>query len=495
MNDRSVVGWKKIGWVILFLLLLAETAFALEGTGRTQTPQDLGDVRGNVLAEMAVNAVPGLAAAAVKDGHILFVEGYAGAGADRISPRTPFRLASLSKAFTAVAVLQLVEQRRIELDAPVRTYLQSFVTSDTVRSGQITVRQLLNQTSGLADAGFPEMRLAQPQTLAERVETLKAATPVAPPGREFHYFNPNYAILARVVEVVSGQDYDAYLTRHVLVPLGMTRTFAAATGSEMERRAPDLAQGHIEVFGLALTWSEGQGFLGGSGGVVSTAEDMARWLAMLANGGEFNGVRILSPESIELMETPPQGSDYGMGWISTTVGSRRALFHDGILSTVYTEATLFPEERSGVVFLANVNSVPHALLAFPRIRETLLRTVTTALSPARGVTLQAFGLGSAVATALLTTASLMDLGRTRRWASWAQSARGWTIAFSLGIRLVPLAVLIALPQIIEATTGRAFSLRATVLAMLDVAVPLAIAGGVLGAGTMLRALRLSRPAG
>ena len=251
MNDRSVVGWKKIGWVILFLLLLAETAFALEGTGRTQTPQDLGDVRGNVLAEMAVNAVPGLAAAAVKDGHILFVEGYDGAGADRISPRTPFRLASLSKAFTAVAVLQLVEQRRIELDAPVRTYLQSFVTSDTVRSGQITVRQLLNQTSGLADAGFPEMRLAQPQTLAERVETLKDATPVAPPGREFHYFNPNYAILARVVEVVSGQDYDAYLTRHVLVPLGMTRTFAAATGSEMERRAPDLAQGHIEVFGLA----------------------------------------------------------------------------------------------------------------------------------------------------------------------------------------------------------------------------------------------------
>jgi CubicO group peptidase (beta-lactamase class C family) len=120
------------------------------------------------------------------------------------------------------------------------------------------VRQLLNQTSGLANPSSPEMRLPQPDTLAECVEKLKDAKPVAAPGHEFHCFKPNYAVLARLVEVVSREDYDAYLTSHVLAPFGMTRTCAAATASEMEQRAPELAQGHIELFGLALPWSEGQ---------------------------------------------------------------------------------------------------------------------------------------------------------------------------------------------------------------------------------------------
>jgi CubicO group peptidase (beta-lactamase class C family) len=481
---------KPLGSSFLALVLLAATMLPV-GPARGQTMSDLDGVRQQILAEMAGNTVPDLAVAAVKDGRILFVEAYSSGGADSISAQTPFRIASLSKAFTAVAVLQLVEQGRIELDAPVRTYLPAFTTADPAGAAQITVRQLLNQTSGLADPGFPEMRLTQPHTLAERVETLRDARPVAPPGREFHYFNPNYAILARLVEVVSGRDCDAYLTQHVLAPLGMTRTFAAATGSEMERRAPNLAQGHVGLFGFALPWREGQGFLGGSGGVVSTAEDMARWLAMLANRGELDGVRVLSPESIQRMEMPPRGSTYGMGWLRTTVEGRPALFHNGILSTVYTEATLFPEERSGIVLLANVNSVPHALLAFPRLRGVLLRAATAASTATDGFTVRAFGLGAAAATVLMAAACLFDFSRTRSWVSWAQRAARWKVGSSLGLRLVPLAVLITLPEIIQVTTGRAFSLRATALAMLDIAVPLAMIGSILGAGALLRALRLS----
>ncbi len=462
----------------------------LFGAGTAQTTAATSNIRQALLTEMAANAVPGLAVAMVKDGRVLFVEGYGSDGADTISTRTPFRIASLSKAFTAAAVLTLVEQGRIQLDAPVRTYLPTFTTADPAQSARITVRQLLNQTSGLADPGFPEMRLAQPHTLAERVETLKDAKPETAPGRDFHYFNPNYAVLARLVEVVSGEDYDSYLTRRILQPLGMGQTFSAATASEMERRAPKLAQGHVELFGVAWPWSEGRGFLGGSGGVVSTAEDLGRWLAMHANGGEFEGTRILSPDSVRLMQTAPQGSSYGMGWFRTTIAGRPALFHNGVLSTVYAEATLFRDERMGFVLLANVNSVPHALFGFPRLREILLRAMLTVPSAERTRTVRAFGVGAAVATALLATLCLIDLSRARHWASWAQRAARWKVGLSLTLRLVPLACLIMLPQLIEAATGRAFSFRATALAMLDIIVPLATCGALFALGAMIKALRL-----
>ncbi len=119
--------------------------------------------------------------------------------------------------------MQLVEAGRIELDAPVQTYLPEFSVADPSGARTITVRMLLQQTSGLADAGFPEMTLSQPATIAERVNGLREAELVSEPGTTFHYFNPNYAILARVVEVVSGRSFADYLHARVFTPIGDER--------------------------------------------------------------------------------------------------------------------------------------------------------------------------------------------------------------------------------------------------------------------------------
>lgn len=227
---------------------------------------------------MAKNRVPGLAVAIIRDDEVLHLKGYGTAGDGRpMTPQTQFYTASLSKSFTALAVMQLVEEGKIELDEPVQTYLPDFTTQDPEAAARVTVRHLLNQTSGLSDAGFPAYTLPQPASIEERVESLRDARPVSEPGKEFHYFNPNYEVLARVVETVSGEPFTDYLQTQVFSPLQMSDTTSVVTTSETSRAATRLAQGHILAFGVPIPREELEGYLGGSGGVISTAEDMANY--------------------------------------------------------------------------------------------------------------------------------------------------------------------------------------------------------------------------
>ncbi len=206
----------------LFLVLSMVSVFTFNPQGAAAQPLDLGAIDRFIAAQMAAQRVPGLALAITHGDRVLYVKGYGTARDEQpVTPQTQFLIASVSKSFKALAVMQLVEAGKIELDAPVQTYLPAFTLADPAVARQITVRHLLNQTSGLADAGFPELRLPQPATMEDRIESLHTARSVAPPGREFHYFNPNYQILARVVEVVSGQSFSAYLHTHIFAPLHM----------------------------------------------------------------------------------------------------------------------------------------------------------------------------------------------------------------------------------------------------------------------------------
>jgi CubicO group peptidase (beta-lactamase class C family) len=137
---------------------------------------------------------------------VVYRKGFGSAGPGRpVTPGTQFRLASLSKSFTALAVLQLVEAGRVGLDQPVQAYLPKFTTAESGAARRITVRHLLNHTSAMADAGFPAVAQYRPESLAQRVRSLRRARLVGEPGREFHYFfDPNYQLLARIVEVVTG---------------------------------------------------------------------------------------------------------------------------------------------------------------------------------------------------------------------------------------------------------------------------------------------------
>ena len=290
--------------------------------------------------QIAWNHLPGMAVVITRGSDVIFLKGY-GTNSDgnAITPQTQFYLASVSKSFTALAVMQLVETGALDLDMSVEHYLPEFSTQDSQVTRSVTVRQLLNQTSGLSDQGFPEMSLPQITSPLERLRSLHAARPVAPPGREFHYFNPNYEILARLVEVGSGQSFSSYLHDHLFAPLEMTNTISVINTSEVQNQAQHLAQGHILPYAISMPVEEMGAYVGGSGGVISTADDLANYLIMQNEQGRFRDQILISPDSMKLMQTPPPNveSNYGMGWFVRQEDGQPILEHNGILSAFYAE--------------------------------------------------------------------------------------------------------------------------------------------------------------
>jgi CubicO group peptidase (beta-lactamase class C family) len=237
--------------------------------------------------------IPGVAVVVTKGTEVVSVAGFGrDSRGQAITPDTIMPIASLSKSFTAMAVMQLVEQGKVQLDRPVREYLADFTLADP-RAARITVRQLLAHTSGMSDTTFPEKSGPLPASLAEGVTLLRTARLADEPGQRSHYHNPNYWVAARIVEVVSGEPFDSYLRRHVFDPLGMRNT--RSVGSL--REAPRVAEGHVRICGYSIALPEPPWFLNGSSGVVTTAADLAQWL-ILQNNGTMAGCLHSRPSSL-----------------------------------------------------------------------------------------------------------------------------------------------------------------------------------------------------
>jgi CubicO group peptidase (beta-lactamase class C family) len=434
-----------------------------------------------VAEQMAVQRVPGLALAITQGDQVLYLKGYGTAGADQpVTPQTQFFIASLSKSFTALAVMQLVEAGQIELDAPVQTYLPEFTLADPAAAAQITIRYLLNHTSGLADAGFPAYRLPQPATPADRIASLRTARPVAPPGAEFHYFDPNYQVLARVVEVVSGEPFSDYLQAHIFAPLQMAQTFNAMTATEAKQRAGGLAQGYLVAYGMPIAANELTGYLGGSGGVISTAEDMAHYLVMQNNGARFAGVTLLSPAGLAAMHTPPSNvdSNYAMGWIETTNKGVSVLEHNGVLSVFYADIVVLPQTGHGIVLLYNTSSLAANALASPAIKNGLIALLTGGQPTPARFTVSLWAIMMGVITLIGLALAVRSLLHLPGWVERTREIPLWQLALGIGWSFVPALTLLALPALVTAGAGRAFSYLQLSRAMLEIFVWLGICGAL-----------------
>jgi CubicO group peptidase (beta-lactamase class C family) len=213
--------WTSMVAAGLVTLLIILPACASPGSGHDAARYgvETAGLESMLAEQLDAIGVPGMSVAITHDDEVVYLGGFGSDGRGHpIDADTQFMIASLTKSFTAVAVLQLVERGTVELDAPVRRYLPEFTTADPPASGQITVRQLLNQTSGMADAGFKAGLTAHPDTLEDRVQDLRSARLVSEPGRSFHYFDPNYQVLARLVEVVTGRKFSSQLLDRVFAP-------------------------------------------------------------------------------------------------------------------------------------------------------------------------------------------------------------------------------------------------------------------------------------
>jgi CubicO group peptidase (beta-lactamase class C family) len=431
-------------------------------------------IDGFVQGWMRNNRVPGLALAITRGSEVTHLRGYGMAAPDRpATPDTPFFVASLSKSFTAVAVLQLVEAGRVSLDAPVVRYVPEFTLADPAAARRITVRQLLNQTSGMADAGFPEMTLPQPGSIRSAVVALGDARLVSPPGTRFHYFNPNYAVLARLVEEVTGEPFAGYVQDHLFDPLAMTHSAAVVTSAEARAVAPDLAEGHIVAFGLPIARKELDGYLGGSGGVISTARDLANWMVMQVQDGRFAGRTVLGGPWLELTRTPPSGipGSYAMGW-TPDPGPPTVLQHSGVLSAYHAIQVVLPESGHGFVVLA---SSGHTLTSWADLQRGIVRYLTGEGMPKPGWGVGDLGVLLAALAFLIGAAGVAGLVHALSWVRRLRRRR-WRRSLGLVWPLLPAAFALGTPSLADRFADRVFGWQQLLLTLPDVAAVLALAG-------------------
>jgi CubicO group peptidase (beta-lactamase class C family) len=274
-----------------------------------------------------------------------------------------------------MAIMQLVEVGKIQLDAPVQRYLPWFRVADPTASTRITVRNLLNQTSGIPTSAGVAFLSEQPGTLEQQVRNLSKVALTQPVGKTFQYSNSNYATLGLIIEAVSGQTYGSYIQQHIFDPLQMSHSFA----SEQSARQAGLAQGYHWLFGYPVPVNETYRLdMLPAGWLSSTAEDMSHYLIAQMNGGHYGNASVLSPADIATMHAPAAvmipGAMYGMGWVYQSAkysGSGTPLiWHNGETLSFHADMFIEPQGQWGAVMLTNaagLNPLPETALENLRV--------------------------------------------------------------------------------------------------------------------------------
>ena len=335
------------------LLALSVAAFLAPGVGGPVHARAANaSIEDFIDSEMPSSDVPGLAYAVVSGGRIAAVgaRGVLRSGVDReVTPDTAFVTGSISKGFTALAVMQLVEAGEVDLDTEVGHYLDGLARRP---AGAITIRQLLSHTSGFStlqgNASHADITDDQDE-LARRVDRLADVSPAHEPGERWEYSNTNYEMLGRLVEVVSGQDYQAYVATNVLEPVGMADSFVA--DGEIHE---SMAAGHTPWFGTKRPLPENSTERGTApqGGIIASAGDLARYMQTMMNGEDD----VLSAGGKARMMRPAGGASpfYGFGWFLDP--GNGSVWHSGSSPGFESLVTMVPAEKKGVVVLVNGGS-------------------------------------------------------------------------------------------------------------------------------------------
>jgi CubicO group peptidase (beta-lactamase class C family) len=343
---------------------------------------------------MRKHQVPGLAVAVAIDGAEVYAEGFGereiGMGAP-VTPDTVFGVASVTKSFTALAIMQLVEAGRLAVEDPVTRYLPEFRTPDPEATRAITIHHFLTHTAGfppLPSRFFAFARSmegdsaagSKPAWAADHAPTDTyddlmdylaegGYNMLGPPGAQFSYCNEGFALLGAIIERVSGEGYEPYVHRHILEPAGMTRSGYAVA---QLRTFPEVVTFHAarendgqrEIYAApnwlySPVWSS-------AGSLNTTVRDLLRYLEIYRTGGMVGAERLLSADGVARMTTPhaPRSSPetsygYGLAVIPDYHGVRM-IRHGGGRKGISADVTIVPERGFTAAAIANLAGVPVA---------------------------------------------------------------------------------------------------------------------------------------
>lgn len=282
-----------------------------------------------------------------RDDQILFDKGYGSANLEwKIANDgdTKFRLGSVTKQFTGVAILLLQERGKLTLDAPVKTYL----TDAPAAWDKVTVRHLLNHTSGIPNfTSFPDYGASKtlPATHASLIARFRDKPLEFQPGEKWNYSNSGYVLLSAIVEKLSGQNYAEFVAANLFKPLGMADTGYDSHAMILPRRASGYApskDGPVNADYISMTIPQGAGAL------YSTTRDLLKW-----QRGIYGG-KLLSPASLAAFRTP-QKDGYALGIVVHKADGFTTLQHGGGIEGFNTFLAYDPDRKLTVVVLANLN--------------------------------------------------------------------------------------------------------------------------------------------
>lgn len=353
---------KRIIAIILCGLFVFPLFISARSDGNTQVERSgtsvFSEVDAYIAREMRRQRLPGLSLGIVQGDRILYLKGYGQADSSGrpVTPETPFGIGSIGKSITATAVLQLAEAGEIDLDAPIQRYIPTKYNG----ADFITVRQLLNQTSGFSQISTFSNTLSsindqyqdaiEKNAMSYAEKFLKQATLSEHPYR---YSNANYVLLGYIVQQVSGQSYGDYVKEHIFNPLSMHNSFVTLDDADVH----GLATPYRRIFGYNVPYDGPYVFIPGdapAGYFYTSTVDMSHYLIAQINGGRYEDHSVLSSDGIRLMQTEPVPGTYAMGWMTGRINDWPVIGQPGGSVGFQAQTYIVPEQQLGVIVFANV---------------------------------------------------------------------------------------------------------------------------------------------
>lgn len=309
--------------------------------------------------DMAKHGVKGLSIALIDDQKVVWAEGFGYAdlaGKVPASADTIYRIGSISKVFTATEVMRLTELNKVGLDEPVTAYVPEFsIRNRFAGSKPITLRALLAHHSGLPSDVLKGMWVDQPVSLADYVTALREESLASPPQSLYKYSNIDFSLLGKVIENVEHQEFSRAMQQGLLAPLGMADSSFRPT-PEIERRTARGYRNGKEATRLSLRDTP-------AGGMLSSVNDMSRWLRFIFADGSAQGAQPVNPGTLREMFKPQFeglatdfGHKMGMAWMLSGLsvpGGQPLAWHNGGYPPYQAHVSLLPDQKLGVVILTN----------------------------------------------------------------------------------------------------------------------------------------------
>ncbi|GAA5507487.1 serine hydrolase [Novipirellula caenicola] len=354
---------RSLYWCLLLGMLVGGVTEAWGQTQESATAADTESTAGAIpdsetpsqkldqlLAGVDASKLPALSLLVARDGRVLYRRTIGLANLEdsiAATAKTKFRIGSITKQFTAAAILRLVAENKMALDDTLDQFLPSFPRGD-----EITIHHLLTHTSGIPS--FTEtqefwQRVTSPATEAEVIASFQELPLSFEPGKKYHYNNSAYFLLGHIVAQVSGKSFGDYLQEVFFRPLGMNDTGIHSPDLNLDLEAHGYSL-EDDTFKPALNWHMSQ--VGGAGAMYSTVDDLMLW-----NEALFGG-RVLTPELQEKAFTPYQ-NDYGYGWLIGKHRGLQTIGHNGGLNGFVSSLIRYPDQNLTIVTLHNASpSIP-----------------------------------------------------------------------------------------------------------------------------------------